>query len=148
MSHLVLAVFHDRDEALAAVNALAREGVPPWSIGFLATNPERFGPRTPSVTAAESPPPYPAVHPLPKVVVPDLGEILVGGPLADALLTGSTTLGEQAIVDAIARWGVDRAVAQVAIEELRHGGIVVTVHDADRHRADLIVRRFHPLELT
>lgn len=172
MPQLVLAVFHDRDQALAAVDALQAAGVSGSSIGFLATRPERFGQlhspdvvessRQPtSLRAGKGPfadPDDTWEHPGPRTPgwglrdlteydFPHLGPVLAAGPMADALEHAPTRLDERAVVELFERRGVDTAKARVVAREFAGGGIVLTVHGADLAHAEAVLSRYGPVEI-
>jgi hypothetical protein len=133
MSHLVLGVFHDREEALAVIDALVRQGVAGAAIGLLATHPERF--------------PGPACAPLSDVchpTVPGLGPLVCAGPLGEAMRASPAWPAERAIADCLVRRGIGSATAHVAIDAVRRGAIVLTVHDADHSRSESIFEQYRP----
>lgn len=172
MPQLVLAVYHDRDQALAAVDALQAAGVPGSSIGFLATRPERFGQlhdpnvvessRQPtSLRAGKGPfadPDDTWEHPGPRTPgwglqnlteyhFPHLGPVLAAGPMTDALDHAPKRLDERAVTDLLERRGVDTARARVVAQLFERGGIVLTVHGAERSHAGAVLSRYGPVEL-
>lgn len=168
--HLVMAVFHDRDQALAAIDALVSGGIDASAIGFLATRPDRFGQlhnpnvversdqatsirpgkgpfASPPGTAGSGRTPGYALRDLQEFDVPKLGPVLAGGPLAGALQASPAWPAEGAIQDALVRRGVDSGYARVVSDEIRGGGIVLTVHDSDATRSRGILERYGPVEL-
>lgn len=175
MSDIVVAMFHDRDQAFAAVDALVRDGIDPACIGFLATRPERFGQlRSPGVVEPTSQPTSirsgkgpvapedgtpsgpgrtsaglgAALRDITRIDVPDVGPALVAGPLASSLPASPSWPDSHAIVDMLVRRGFDTAQARVVREELHNGGILITVHDGARARADQILERYGPMRVT
>lgn len=169
MSQLVMAVFRDRDQALAAVEALVRHGVDAGAIGLLATGPERFGQlRNPNVVqqagqatslrAGKGPfaepddgaygqsPGY-ALHDIRELQIQGMGPVVAAGPLGAALTASPAWPAERAIQDAFVRRGIDSAHARVACEELHRGGILISVHDADPKRARAVLERYGPVDL-
>lgn len=172
MPQLVIAVYHDRDQAFAAIDALQAAGVAGSSIGFLATRPERFGQlhspdvvdsaiQPTSLRAGKGPfadPQDTVEHAGPRTPgwglrdvteyhFQRLGPVLAAGPMTDALAHAPKRLDEQALTDLLVRRGVDTAYARVVALAFERGDIVLTVHGADPDLSRSILKRYGPVEL-
>lgn len=172
MPQLVLAVYHDRDQAFAAIDALQAAGIPGSSIGFLATKPERFGQlhspnvvdsarQATSLRAGKGPfadpddtwdlpgPRTPGwgLRDVTEYQFQHVGPVLAAGPMTDALTNAPKRLDERALTDLLVRRGVDTSKAQVVAQAFERGGIVLTVHGADPSHAHAVLKRYGPVEL-
>jgi|SRR4051812_41268460 hypothetical protein len=132
----LFALYGSLENALAALEDLRAAGFETEGLNLLS--PHAAG-RHGSATVAGMPPDLPAAR---KVTIPDLGSLVVVGPLGEPLI-------ERDIVYVLQDKGVGVRDAQTAAEGLRRGGslLVVDAPPSSHDRVLEIVDRHHPVTL-
>lgn len=162
---MIIGLFDDREEALAAMRDLRERRIPPHDISLVASNADGWYAEGSKPEAdAETGAGWGAVAGalggllvgLGVVSLPGIGPVVSAGWLLSALAGSATgaVLGGAAgsLIGFLQAEGIDDPDAQVYAESLRRGGSLVVVHVEDkfvsaaesimiRHRVDIAARR-------
>lgn len=138
MSSTVVGLYDRLDTGLEVIRELAKKGIAAGDLSLIArSTEERYSSEV-----------DPVIH-LSNVAVQDLGPMVGGGPLMNAL--GEAEVGETAkwLARSLVEAGVPEQDANIYVDEVRRGGVLVvayTEHEA-ADGASEVMNRYHPINI-